>query len=208
VNARFIPPTLTTPGGLTLAVLDYALAAVTLVALSPVMAIAVLAVRLTSSGPAIYTQSRLGKGGRVFTIFKIRTMIVDAESLTGPRWCLPGDPRITTVGLVLRDLHLDELPQLWNVLRGEMSLVGPRPERPEIAAQLRKVIRGYDRRLAVKPGLTGYAQIHLPPDETIANVRRKLKYDLHGIRRRGVAFYITMLVWTALKITGLRRVAR
>jgi lipopolysaccharide/colanic/teichoic acid biosynthesis glycosyltransferase len=173
-----------------------------------VLIAAMLVVRLTSSGPAIYTQTRLGRHGRVYTIYKIRTMVLDAEDLTGPRWSFPGDPRITRVGEVLRALHLDELPQLWNVLRGEMSLVGPRPERPEIAAKLRRVIRGYDRRLLVKPGLTGFAQIHLSPDETVASVRRKLKYDLYGLRNRSVAFYLTILALTALKVVGLQKIYR
>src|SRR5207248_1323798 len=123
---------------------------------------------------------------------------------TGPRWSLPGDPRITPVGHVLRALHLDELPQLWNVIRGEMSLVGPRPERPEIASELRKAIPGYDRRLAVKPGLTGFAQIHLPPDETVESVRRKLVYDLFYIRRFDFAFDLYILACTACKVAGLR----
>lgn len=201
LNARLIPSC----NRLALTVLDYLIATMALVATSPVIALAMAAVRLSSRGPALYTQTRLGLGGRIFTVFKIRTMILEAEDLTGPRWSLPGDPRITPVGRMLRRLHLDELPQLWNVLRGEMSLVGPRPERPEIAAKLRKVIRGYDRRLAVKPGLTGFAQIHLPPDETVADVRRKLKYDLHGIRRRSLSFHLGILGCTLLKVLGLSR---
>src|SRR5205814_6794677 len=114
------------------AVADYALAAGLMVVALPLMLGCILLVRLTSRGPAVYTQARVGRGGRVFTLYKIRTMYHDCESLTGPRWCLPGDPRITPVGWWLRKLHLDELPQLFNVLRGDMSLVGPRPERPEI----------------------------------------------------------------------------
>src|SRR6185436_10775300 len=102
----------------------------------PVALAAMLVVRLTSRGPAIYTQNRVGYGGRMFTIYKIRTMIHNCESLTGPRWCVPGDPRVTPVGSVLRKLHIDELPQFLNVLRGDMSLVGPRPERPEFVRKL------------------------------------------------------------------------
>lgn len=186
------------------AVLDRVLAAALLVLALPVLLGAMAAVRLTSRGPVIYTQTRLGRLGRPFTIFKLRTMCQDAESLTGPRWSLPGDPRVTPVGQVLRTLHLDELPQLWNVLKGEMSLVGPRPERPEIARELRKDVPGYDRRLAVKPGLTGFAQIHLPADETIESVRRKLVFDVFYVRRLGVAFDLYILVCTGLKVLGLR----
>jgi lipopolysaccharide/colanic/teichoic acid biosynthesis glycosyltransferase len=185
-------------------VLDQLLAAALLVIAAPLLIVAMTAVRVTSRGPAIYTQARLGRFGRTFTLFKVRTMCHDAESLTGPRWSLPGDPRVTPVGHVLRMLHIDELPQLWNVLRGEMSLVGPRPERPEIAAELREEIIGYDRRLVVKPGLTGFAQIHLPPDETVESVRRKLVYDLFYIRRFGLAFDLYILVCTAFKVVGLR----
>jgi lipopolysaccharide/colanic/teichoic acid biosynthesis glycosyltransferase len=191
-----------------LAVFDFAAAGLLLALASPLVLAAMLAVRLTSRGPAIHTQTRLGQHGRIFTIYKIRTMVADAESLTGPRWSFPGDPRITRVGAILRALHLDELPQLWNVLRGEMSLVGPRPERPEIAAKLRRAIPGYDRRLLVKPGLTGFAQIHLPPDETVASVRRKLQYDLHGMRHRGVVFHAKVLACTALKVMGLAKLYR
>jgi lipopolysaccharide/colanic/teichoic acid biosynthesis glycosyltransferase len=143
-----------------------------------VLLAAMAAVRLTSRGPAIYTQTRLGRFGRVFTIYKLRTMCQDAESLTGPRWSLPGDPRITPVG---------------------------HAERPEIAAELRRAIPGYDRRLAVMPGLTGFAQIHLPPDETVGSVRRKLVYDLFYVRRFGLKFDLYILACTAFKVVGLRR---
>ncbi|CAN5252424.1 hypothetical protein BH11PLA2_BH11PLA2_30360 [soil metagenome] len=189
-------------------VVDYSAAAIGLVLVTPLILLAMLAMRISSRGPAIYTQTRLGRGGRTFTLYKIRTMCHEAESLTGPRWSLPGDPRITPMGQWLRKLHLDELPQLWNVLRGEMSLVGPRPERPEIAAELRKVISGYDRRLSVKPGLTGIAQIHLPPDETISDVKTKLVYDRFGIAHRGVAFHFGIVIATALKVVGLKRFYR
>ncbi len=173
----------------------------------PVVAMAVLVVKLTSRGPAIYQQTRLGRGGVPFTIYKLRTMRNDAEK-DGPQWAKRGDARITRVGRFLRATHIDELPQLWNVLRGEMSLVGPRPERPEIIALLRQEIPGYDRRLSVKPGITGFAQIHLPPDETTGCVRRKLIYDLFYVRRAGVAFDFGILVCTALKVVGLKKLYR
>ena len=144
-----------------------------------------LLVKVTSRGPALYSQCRVGRYGRIFTIFKVRTMFHDCERLTGPRWSTPGDPRVTFIGHILRKLHLDELPQLWNVLKGEMSLIGPRPERPEIAAKLSETMPGYDWRVAVLPGISGHAQIHLPPDTTIGSVRTKLVFDRHYIRHIG-----------------------
>ncbi len=184
---------------------DMALASVCLVPAIPLMLACGLLVRMTSRGPAIYTQTRVGRGGKIFTLFKIRTMVHECESLTGPRWSMPGDPRITGIGRVLRRLHLDELPQLFNVLKGDMSLVGPRPERPEIVKKLRQVVPGYDRRHAVKPGITGFAQIHLPPDSCIRSVKNKLVYDLFYIRNRTPRFEAAMVLGTMLKLLGLRR---
>ena len=184
---------------------DLAVAAALLIPAVPLMLASMALVRLTSAGPAVYTQSRVGRGGRVFTLYKIRTMYHDCESLTGPRWCLPGDPRITPVGRVLRHLHLDELPQLFNVLKGDMSLIGPRPERPEIVKKLRQVVPGYDRRHAVKPGITGFAQIHLPPDTCIRSVKNKLVYDLFYVRHRSLGMEAMVLFATALKLLGLRK---
>ena len=129
---------------------------------APIVIVAMALVRLTSRGPALYKQERLGLGGEVFTIYKIRTMHQDSERHGGATWSLPGDPRITPVGRVLRSTHLDELPQLINVVMGEMSLVGPRPERPELAEQLAMAIPYFEERMRdVKPGITGLAQISL-----------------------------------------------
>ena len=192
-------------GGRVKAAADLVLAAGLLVLTLPMTLGCVLLVRLTSGGPAVYTQTRVGRGGRVFTLYKIRTMYHDCESLTGPRWSMPGDPRITPVGRVLRRLHLDELPQLINVLKGSMSLVGPRPERPEIVKRLRQSVPGYDRRHAVKPGITGFAQIHLPPDSCVRSVKNKLVYDLFYIRNRGLRMELFILLATGLKLLGLRR---
>jgi lipopolysaccharide/colanic/teichoic acid biosynthesis glycosyltransferase len=187
------------------AAIDYPLAAVILVLAAPVIALGMLAVRLGSRGPAVYTQKRVGKGGRPFVIYKLRTMYHECESITGPRWSMPGDPRVTPVGHILRTLHIDELPQLVNVLKGEMSLIGPRPERPEICAQLRKLVAGYDRRHAVKPGITGYAQIHLPPDTDLRTVKNKLAYDRFYLLKSGPVMELTIYACTALKLLGLRR---
>jgi lipopolysaccharide/colanic/teichoic acid biosynthesis glycosyltransferase len=184
---------------------DFVLAALMLVPALPLLFLCVLLVRITSRGPAIYTQARVGRGGTVFTLYKIRTMYHDCEKLTGPTWCKPGDARITPVGRVMRKLHLDELPQLFNVLKGEMSLVGPRPERPEIVKRLREAVVGYDRRHAVKPGITGFAQIHLPPDSCVRSVRNKLVYDLFYVRFRSVRMELFILFATGLKTLGLKR---
>ena len=184
---------------------DCALAVIMLVPALPLLLACAALVRLTSRGPAVYTQQRVGRGGRVFTLYKLRTMYHDCEKLTGPKWSTPGDSRITPVGRVLRKLHLDELPQLFNVLKGEMSLVGPRPERPEIVKRLRELVVGYDRRHAVKPGITGFAQIHLPPDSCIRSVRNKLVYDLFYIRFRSWRMELFVLCATGLKLFGLKR---
>jgi lipopolysaccharide/colanic/teichoic acid biosynthesis glycosyltransferase len=188
------------------ATLDAALAAGLLVASSPVLLLAAGLIRLTSRGPVIYTKRRLGRGGRPFVIYKLRTMRHDCERTTGPVWATPNDPRATAVGRVLRALHLDELPQLWNVLRGEMSLIGPRPERPEIAGKLRHLVPGYDRRLAVRPGITGLAQVFLPPDSDVDGVKRKVALDRLYVARIGPRFDAKLLVLTALKVCGLWRV--
>jgi lipopolysaccharide/colanic/teichoic acid biosynthesis glycosyltransferase len=187
---------------------DYPLAAGLLVLSAPVLAAALLLVKATSRGPAVYRQTRVGRGGRAFTIYKLRTMSHECESLTGPRWSMPGDPRVTPVGRWLRRLHLDELPQLVNVLRGEMSLVGPRPERPEIVENLRKLVPGYDRRHAVKPGITGFAQVHLPPDSCLRSVKNKVAYDRFYLLRSGVRMEAAVLACTLLKVAGLRRLYR
>lgn len=198
-----VPPL--TPVERARAAVDLVLAALMLVPALPVMLACALLVRLTSPGPAIYAQTRVGRAGKVFTLYKIRTMRHDCERLTGPQWSKPGDSRVTRVGRVLRALHLDELPQLWNVLRGDMALVGPRPERPEIVAKLREQVVGYDRRHAVRPGITGFAQVHLPPDSCLRTVRNKLAYDLFYVRNRGAGMMLFVLFATGLKVFGLKR---
>ena len=130
-------------------------------------------------------------------------MIHNCESLTGPRWSMPGDPRITPVGWFLRRTHLDELPQLLNVLRGEMSLIGPRPERPEFVPELERELPGYTQRLAVRPGVTGLAQVQLPPDTDLDSVRRKLAHDLYYIRHVSPWLDLRLLVCTAFYALGV-----
>jgi lipopolysaccharide/colanic/teichoic acid biosynthesis glycosyltransferase len=178
------------------------LALTLLVLTAPVILLAALAVKLTSRGPAFYTQVRLGLRGRPFTIYKLRTMTHDCERHTGPQWARVGDPRVTAVGRLLRRTHLDELPQLVNVLRGEMGLIGPRPERPEIVAALEQDIVAYRERLRVRPGVTGLAQIQLPPDSDVDSARRKLTYDLYYVNRLGPWLDLRILVGTAFMVVG------
>jgi lipopolysaccharide/colanic/teichoic acid biosynthesis glycosyltransferase len=158
---------------------------------------------VTSPGPALYSQTRLGRFSRPFTIYKIRTMAHDCESLTGPRWSTAGDTRVTAVGRWLRRTHLDELPQLWNVLRGDMSLIGPRPERPEFVPQLEQAVPNYRKRLQVRPGVTGLAQVQLPPDSDLDSVLIKTAYDLHYIRRVSLLLDARIAWATFFKLTGL-----
>lgn len=184
-------------------VVDFLTALLLMIPAAPLILVTMVLVRLTSKGPVIYTQIRLGHGGRPFTIFKIRTMHNNSELATGPCWSSVDDPRITPLGRFLRRTHLDELPQLVNVLRGEMSLVGPRPERPEFVGQLEVVLPRYRERLAVRPGVTGLAQIHLPPDTDLSSVRRKLTCDLHYIEQMNLWLDLRVTACTALGLLGI-----
>ncbi|MDC0937228.1 sugar transferase [Pirellulales bacterium] len=176
-----------------------------LILCSPLIVCLFVLVRLTSPGPALYRQQRLGKNGKVFDVLKIRTMRKDAEN-EGAQLSKPGDARVTAVGRVLRALHLDELPQLINVARGEMCLVGPRPERPEIIAKndLRRTVPGFTERTLVLPGITGLAQINLPADVTAACVIPKVQLDLEYIRSASLALDLRILLCTALRMVGIR----
>jgi lipopolysaccharide/colanic/teichoic acid biosynthesis glycosyltransferase len=162
--------------------LEWLAAGVLLVLASPLLMLLAALVKATSPGPVIYAQTRLGLYGRPYRIYKFRTMCRDAEAGTGAVWATQRDARITPVGRVLRDLHLDELPQLWNVLRGEMALIGPRPERPEIADRIAARVPRFHERLRVRPGITGLAQMLAPADDpndvSFEGVRRKLAHDL------------------------------
>jgi len=170
---------------------------------APVVLVAAVLVKLGSPGPAFYSQVRIGKNGRPFRIYKIRSMYHNCERLSGPRWSTPGDPRVTRLGRFLRATHIDELPQLWNVLRGDMSLVGPRPERPEFVWQLEKALPRYQERLAVRPGITGLAQVQLPPDTDLESVRRKLAHDLYYIRWQGPWLDMQILLSTACRVAKI-----
>ena len=183
-------------------VADVAIASILLVLTLPLLLFLVLLVKLTSPGPAIFKQVRLGRRGEAYHLFKIRSMAHDCERVSGPQWSTAKDPRVTKLGRFLRKSHLDELPQLWNVVRGEMSLVGPRPERPEFVAKLEREIPQYRDRMNVLPGITGLAQIQLPPDEHFDDVRRKVECDLCYIARMGALLDMKILVGTALKVMG------
>jgi lipopolysaccharide/colanic/teichoic acid biosynthesis glycosyltransferase len=174
-----------------------------LVPAAPLIGLAGLLIKLTSRGPVFYSQTRLGRGGRPYTMHKLRTMTHDCEKHSGPRWSTEGDPRITPVGRFLRRTHLDELPQLWNVLRGDMGLVGPRPERPEFVVALEKALSRYRERMLVKPGVTGLAQVQLPPDTDLTSVRRKLAYDLYYVYHMSAWLDARIFLGTALKVVGV-----
>lgn len=160
---------------------DWCAAAVGLIALAPVMFVIAAILKLTSKGPVFYRQVRVGHNNNCFQIYKFRSMRVDAEK-NGAQWAQRNDPRVTPFGRFLRRTHLDELPQLINVLKGEMSLVGPRPERPIFVSELSQKIEGYPLRLLVKPGITGLAQVYHRYDESIEDVKVKLHYDINYVK--------------------------
>jgi lipopolysaccharide/colanic/teichoic acid biosynthesis glycosyltransferase len=199
---------------------DIFLASLLIVAAAPLMAVLAILVKLDSAGPVLYSQGRVGLNrrknrrsamsrsnevfagkmdrrrqehshGRVFRVLKFRSMHVNAEA-KGAQWCQRNDPRITRIGRILRKTHLDELPQLFNVLMGDMSIVGPRPERPEFVTDLKGTVPNYERRLDLKPGLTGLAQIRHRSDEELTDVKKKVRYDLFYMKRASL--------WTDTKI--------
>ena len=195
-------------------VLSMGIAVTALVILSPVMLLVAIAIKLTSPGPVIYAQTRVGLnrrrrsgravrydrrscnlGGRVFRIYKFRTMRIDAER-RGVQWATKNDPRVTPIGRFLRQCRLDELPQLMNVVMGDMNIVGPRPERPSIVRRLAESIDEYPLRLWTKPGITGLAQINLTYDTCLDDVRAKVRYDMDYIRRQSVGEDLRIMLCT------------
>lgn len=185
------------------AVVEFMAALCLLVLAAPLILLAALLTKLSSRGPAIYSQIRLGHQGVPYTIYKIRTMAHQCEKWSGPQWSKAGDPRVTPLGQILRATHLDELPQLWNVLRGEMSLVGPRPERPEFIPYLERAIPHYRERLRVRPGVTGLAQVQLAADTDIKSVRRKLTYDLYYVQYMSPWLDARIVLCTLLTVCGV-----
>lgn len=195
------------------------LALIGLVLVLPLMLLIGLVIKLTSPGPVFFTQTRIGlnrrrslapgkryrsgdRGGRLFTMFKFRTMAAVETRSTAEVWATPDDPRITTVGRILRQYRLDELPQLLNVLMGDMSIVGPRPEQPTIFAQLREQIELYQARQCVPPGITGWAQINQHYDSSIEDVKKKLAFDLEYIRRRCLMEDLRIMLRTVPTMVG------
>ncbi|HEY9230237.1 MAG TPA: sugar transferase [Gemmatimonadaceae bacterium] len=193
--------------------LNVVVASLALVVALPVMLLVALAVRLTSKGPVLYSQIRVGvdrrfrsnrsydrrgydHGGRLFRMYKFRTMRVDAEADGKAVWAQKSDPRTTSVGKFLRKTRLDELPQLYNVIRGDMNIVGPRPERPTIFAQLRQDIPQYAQRQRVKPGITGWAQINQSYDACLDDVRNKVRYDLEYVQRQSIGHDLRIMSMT------------
>ena len=176
--------------------LDIVAAAVGLVLALPIMLLVAIAVRVNSAGPVLYSQCRVGKDGRLFTIYKFRSMLVDAEALTGAVWSTQNDPRVTRVGRFIRRTRLDELPQLWNVLIGDMSLVGPRPERPEFVSGLTEQIPFYGQRHVVRPGLTGWAQIRHRYGSSVDDAMQKFQYELFYIKHMSPAFDLFIILET------------
>ncbi len=201
--------------------LNLVIAAVALLLAFPLMAIIAVLIKLTSRGPVLFTQQRIGldrralgepagnfrrhvdDGGRTFTMYKFRTMRVDGGA-SSQVWAQRDDPRVTPLGRVLRKLRLDELPQLWNVLVGDMNVVGPRPEQPTIFASLREQIEEYQRRQRVLPGITGWAQINLSYDSCLDDVREKLTYDLEYIRHRSPLEDLKIMLLTPAVMLGRR----
>jgi len=185
--------------------LDLIASALGLLIALPIMAAIAVVVRWTSSGPVFYHQRRVGLHGHIFTVHKFRSMRQDAEASTGPVWASKnGDPRVTMVGHLLRRSRLDELPQLWNILKGDMSLVGPRPERPEFVSELTKTIPFYGQRHVVRPGLTGWAQVRYTYGASEEDALQKLQYDLFYIKHMSLPLDL-FIIFSTIKTVVLRK---
>ena len=178
-----------------------------MIVLLPFIALVSLAIRLETKGPIFFSQERVGENGKIFNLFKFRSMKADAEESSGPVWATDDDPRITRVGKIIRKLRIDEFPQMWNVLKGEMSFVGPRPERDFFVQELEKKIPYYRERYTVKPGITGYAQVLYPYGASEEDALEKLKYDLYYIKNMSPILDL-MVIFKTIKIVLLGRGAR
>lgn len=187
--------------------LSIVISLVGLILAAPLLPWIMLAITLDSKGPIFYTQTRVGKGGRTFKVVKFRTMRQDAEAASGPKWAGDNDPRVTRVGKFLRSSRLDEIPQLWCVLKGDMAFVGPRPERPEFIEMLSKEIPYYGVRHMVRPGLTGWAQVRYKYGATVEDAREKLQYDLFYIKNASIGLDM-LIMFQTIKTVLLRRGAQ
>jgi exopolysaccharide biosynthesis polyprenyl glycosylphosphotransferase len=174
---------------------DIAVSAVLLVLAMPLLVATAIAIPLESRGPAIYRQERVGRNGRPFVLYKFRSMRTDAES-AGPQWAGEDDPRITRIGRFIRRTRIDEIPQVFNVLKGDMSFIGPRPERPHFVERLKKEIPFYNERHRVRPGITGWAQINYPYGASVEDAKEKLSYDLYYIKNYSLLLDIIVLFST------------
>jgi exopolysaccharide biosynthesis polyprenyl glycosylphosphotransferase len=175
---------------------DVCLAFCALVLGAPLMALAAVLIKLQDGGSLFYSQERVGKGGKIFRVHKLRTMVAHAEETTGPVWASPSDPRVTRVGRWLRKLRIDEIPQMWNVLRGEMSFVGPRPERPVFVEALQSKFPVYSLRHLVRPGITGWAQVRCPYAASEEDNLLKLEYDLYYLQNASILFDVRIILKT------------
>jgi sugar transferase (PEP-CTERM system associated) len=174
---------------------DYLVAVLLLIFTAPIMLLTALVIKATSPGPVLFRQERVGRNGKIFNVLKFRSMTVDAEK-AGPQWAKVNDSRVTAVGRFIRKVRIDELPQIINLLRGEMSFVGPRPERPHFVGQLKEVIPYFDERHRVKPGLSGWAQVNYPYGASIGDAREKLSYDLYYLKNGGLFLDFLILLRT------------
>ena len=184
-------------------IMDITISMFLLLLLSPFLIISVLLIKITSKGGVFYNQIRVGKGGKLFTMYKLRTMFENAEEY-GPEWAGEKDPRITGFGKVLRKTYFDELPQMFNVLKNEMSLVGPRPERPHFVEILKKEIPYYYKRLNIKPGITGWAQIKHKYDSSLDDVRVKLQYDFYYIENMSLKLDFKIIINTIIVVVFMK----
>ncbi len=184
-------------------VLDVTISGVLLILLAPLLLIIILSIKLSSRGPVFYLQQRVGRGSKLFNMYKFRSMVKDAEEY-GPEWAGEKDPRITGIGRLIRKVYLDEIPQLINVLKNEMSIVGPRPERPYFVEMLSREIPYYYKRLTVKPGITGWAQIKHKYDSSLDDVREKLKFDFYYIENMSLKLDFKIMVNTFLVIIFMK----
>jgi exopolysaccharide biosynthesis polyprenyl glycosylphosphotransferase len=182
--------------------LDLSISILALVLFSPLILLMAAAIKLDSKGPVFYMQERIGYRGRKFKLWKYRSMIIDAEKESGPIWADKNDSRVTRMGKILRRLRLDELPQIYNIIKGDMSIVGPRPEREFFVEKFKKIIPYYSLRLKVKPGLTGWAQIKHNYDRSLDDVREKLKYDLYYIENMSLNMDFKILIATIFVVVG------
>jgi sugar transferase (PEP-CTERM system associated) len=183
------------------------MSSVMLILSSPFLLFTAIAIKLDSLGPVIYKQERVGEGEKIFHLYKFRSMVADAEKESGPVWAGEDDPRITRVGRIIRKLRIDELPQLWNVFKGDMSFVGPRPERPFFVEKLKEEIPYYNERFTVKPGVTGWAQIKYPYGASKQDALEKLKYELYYIKNMSFIFDL-IIIFHTVKIVLLGRGSR